>query len=150
MVEMKMLNTRILLSVFLTLIFLQGCAGGPSLHKIEKKMPSLAADQGRIFFYQANNYSGSGVEHEVRLNGWFIGKSVPGGFFFVDRDAGKYVIHCSSDTLTLMLEAGETRYIEVVPTIYGSNPLGVHIVPMSNMQGEGATRRLSYTGMAIP
>ncbi|MFC1636474.1 DUF2846 domain-containing protein [Planctomycetota bacterium] len=120
------------------------------MHKIEKKIPSLTANQGRIFFYQAKNYSGSGVEHEVRLNGWFVGKSVPDGFFFVDRDAGKYVVHCSSDTLTFTLKAGETRYIEVVPTIYGDNPLGVNIVPMSNMQGEGAMRRLSYTGTALP
>ena len=141
-----MSTIRVLLSIFITLFYLQGCASGPLYQEIEKKIPPLAADQGRIFFYQLNGYSGSGVEHDVRLNGWFVGKSVPGGFFFVDREAGKYAVHCSSDTLTFALKAGETRYIEVVPTVYGYNPLGVHIVPISNLEGKTTIRKLFYIG----
>jgi hypothetical protein len=130
-------------------LFVLGCASGPSFRQIEKKIPTLAAGQGRIFFVQSAEYSGSGGGHEVRLNGFYIGTSVPGGFFYADRDAGKYVVHCSSDTLKFTLEAGGTKYIELVPTLYGDNPTGVRIVPIHNAEGETMLKKLFYSGGAF-
>ena len=143
-----MSRIRGLLSISFICFYLQGCASGPSFQKIEKEIPALAADQGRIFFFQSAEYSGSGGGHEVRLNGFYVGKATPGGFFFVDRHAGKYMVHCASETLRFTLEAGETKYIELVPTVYGDNPLGVRIVPISHVEGEAMIRKLFYAGGA--
>jgi len=103
-----MLRIRVLLTIVFIGLYVQGCAPGPSFQEIEKKIPPLAAGRGRIFFVQSKEYSSSGGGHEIRLNGFYIGKSVPGGFFYVDRDAGKYTVHCSSSTLKFALETGET------------------------------------------
>lgn len=143
-----MARTRGLLSICFVCIYMQGCASGPSYRQIENEIPTLAPGRGRIFFLQSAEYSDSGGGHEVRLNGFYIGKSVPGGFFFVDRDAGKHVVHCASDRLTFTLKAGETKYIELVPTVYGDNPSGVRIVPIDSQEGDRMVKKLSYAGGA--
>ena len=143
-----MLRIQIPLSIVCTGLCLLGCASGPSYRQIENEIPTLAADRGRIFFVQSSEYSDSGGGHEVRLNGFYIGKSVPGGFFYVDRDAGTYVVHCSSGTLRFTLKAGETKYIELVPPLYGNNPSGVRIVPIDSREGDRMVKILSYAGGA--
>jgi len=144
-----MLRIRVLLTIVFIGLYVQGCAPGPSFQEIEKKIPPLAAGRGRIFFVQSKEYSSSGGGHEIRLNGFYIGKSVPGGFFYVDRVVGKHVVHCSSDSLTFMLKAGETRYIELIPTVYGVNPSGVRIVPIDSQEGDRMLKTLSYAGGAF-
>ena len=111
-------------------------------------MPTLAAERGRIFFVQSSEYSDSDGGHEVKLNGFYIGKSMPGGFFYVDRNAGKYSVHCASGTLKFTLEARETKYIELVPTLYGVNPSGVRIVPIDSREGQRMVKTLIYAGGA--
>ena len=143
-----MSRIRGLLSISFICFYLPGCAPGPSFRQIEQEIPTLAADRGRIFFLQAKAYSGSSGGHEVRLDGFYIGKSVPGGFFFVDRDAGKYIVHCSSDRLTFTLKAGQIKYIELVPTVYGDNPSGVRIVPLGRPEGQTMIKKLAYIGGA--
>ena len=143
-----MSRMRVLLSVLFIGFYVQGCAPGPSFRQIEKEIPALAANQARIFFLQSTEYSGSDRAHEVRLNGFYIGKSVPGSFIFVDRNAGTYMVHCSSDRPTFTLKAEETKYIELVPTVYGDNPLGVRIVPISHEEGEAMIRKLAFAGRA--
>lgn len=143
-----MARMRGLISICLICFYLEGCASGPSYHQVEKKLTTLTAERGRIFFFQSAEYSGLDGGYEIRLNGFYIGTSVPGGFFYVDRNAGKFTVHCASDTLRFNLEAGETKYIELVPTVYGDNPSGVRIVPIDNMEGETMLKTLSYAGGA--
>ena len=99
-------------------------------------------------FLQSAEYAYSDGGHEIRVNGFYAGKSVPGGFFYVDRDAGKYAVHCASGTLKFTLKAGETKYIELVPTVYADNPSGVRIVPIDSREGERMLNTLSYAGRA--
>jgi len=143
-----MARMRGLLSICCVCIVMQGCASGPSYRQIAEEIPTLADGQGRIFFLQSAGYSDSGGGHEVKLNGFYVGKSVPGGFFYVDRNAGKYAVHCASGTLRFTLEAGETKYIELVPTVYADNPSGVRIVPIDSREGETMVKKLSYSGGA--
>ncbi|MBN2315922.1 MAG: hypothetical protein JXM79_18490 [Sedimentisphaerales bacterium] len=143
-----MARMRRLLSVCFVCMIVQGCASGPSYQQIEKEMPTLSTERGRIFFVQSSEYSDSGGGHEVKLNGFYIGKSMPGGFFYVDRSAGKHSVHCASESLTFALKAGETKYIELVPTLYGDNPSGVRIIPIDSREGQRMLSTLTYAGGA--
>ena len=57
---------------------------------------------------------GAAIQPNIRLNDEIVGKSVPGGFFFVDRPPGDYEVRCATEvkrTMTFTLAAGEKRYV---------------------------------------
>ena len=98
---------------------LTGCASGPKYSETASTMPALGPGQGRIFFYRSSSMLGAAVQPEVRLNGQVVGKSVPGGYFFIDRPAGSYVASASTETektASFTLDAGETKYLKTTPT----------------------------------
>jgi hypothetical protein len=69
---------------------LGGCAAsGAKFQEMAGSMPSLKPGEGRIFFLRSSSIVGAAIQPEIRLNGQVVGQSKPGGFFYVDRAAGK-------------------------------------------------------------
>jgi hypothetical protein len=95
-------------------VTLAGCASGIKHKDILTSMPAVASGQGRIYFLRSNSFVGAALQPEIRLNGEAVGKSMPGGFFYVDRPAGKYIAAGSTEvekTVSFELRAGETKYV---------------------------------------
>lgn len=91
-----------------------GCAGGEKYGAVVDQFAPIPADQGRLFFYRSNSMVGSGIQPKIRVNGEVVGKSKPGGFFFVDQAAGDCEVMCSTEVkrkLTFTLAPQETRYV---------------------------------------
>lgn len=78
-------------------------------------MPRLGADQGRVYFYRVDAFTGGGMSATIRLDGAAVGDSVSGGYFFVDADAGSHQASASTKAVTkrldFNLERGETKYV---------------------------------------
>jgi hypothetical protein len=91
---------------------------------------------------------GAAIQPDLRLNGEVVGESKPGGFFFVDRPAGKYVASASTETektLSFVLDTGETKYVRSSPSLgllVGRVVLELETPEKANEELPG----LSYTG----
>jgi len=140
---------------FFVLIFLvvtfSSCASGPKYSSIKASLSNIGPDDGRIYFYRTANPFGSGIQPSVNLNGEKVGRSIPGGLFFVDRPAGNYEVVLSTEVdrkLTFTLDKGQTRYVRMSVTlgviIYRVFPTLVdEYKALSEMEG------LSYTGTEL-
>lgn len=125
-----------------------GCASGPKFDTISAQIPNLKKNEGRIFFTRAAEYQGSAVQPNIKLNGEVVGVSKPGGFFYVDRAAGDYVVTIATEvenSVSFRLNAAETKYIKTSPS-WGL--LVGRITPTieNAEQGKSDVRSLSYTG----
>src|SRR5213593_4777538 len=112
-----MVATKAFFVVAFSLLF-TGCATtGAKFSEMAANLGNLPSDTGRIYIYRAPFfYFGAGVRPEVKLNGEVVGKSVPYGFFYVDKKPGNYVIMTSTEVdrkLSLTLESGQTRYVRL-------------------------------------
>lgn len=107
---------------FIMPVCLLGCSvSGPLYTNVIKTIPELKANSGRIYFYREAAFKASAMrpaihinDKPIRLQGGEWGRSAPGGFFYVDRPGGKYVISCSTEVerrLSLILAPGQTRYV---------------------------------------
>ena len=93
-----------------------GCASGPSLRETQEALNPLDQNTGRIYFYREET-TPLLDQPKVYLNDEVVGRSIPGGFFVVDRPPGEYRARCSKrgwSSLTFTPEAGETRYVRTV------------------------------------
>jgi len=91
-----------------------GCASGPSFQDVQQAMPPLRAGEGRIFFLRSASMMGAAIQPELRIDEEVVGRSRPGGFFFVDRKPGSFVASATTEvetTLSFRLAAGETKYL---------------------------------------
>jgi hypothetical protein len=101
--------------VLVGVLFLVGCASGPSYTQVASTFTHVASGQGRIFCYR-NSAVGAAVQPDIRLNGTVIGKAVPQGFFYVDRPAGTYELSASTEatrSLSINLEPGDEKYVRL-------------------------------------
>lgn len=113
-----MRRTLYLLLAGLCAAVLSACAVGPGYHEAAASFPPLAKDHGRIFFLRENTMIGSALQPDIYLNGMVVGRSVAGGFFFVDELPGTYTVRTSvliTEKISFELAAGETRYIRTQP-----------------------------------
>ena len=98
-----------------TILFGAACAHtGPKF--ADTPIPALNAGQARIFVYRKGVMFGAAIQPKVKLNGERIGKTVPGGFFFVDRDPGDYKISSATEVeecVMLHLTEGQTNYVRM-------------------------------------
>lgn len=129
------------------LMFLAGCASGPSYQEAVGNIPVAAADQGRIYVYRVTTL-GTAVQPAVRINGEQVGKAVPKGFFYVDRPAGNYQISASTEAtrdLTVSLEAGEEKYVRLEMKM---GVLAGHVKPVLVDREEGLAeiQKTKYIG----
>ncbi|NRF65905.1 DUF2846 domain-containing protein [Aquincola sp. S2] len=96
-----------------------GCASGPKYAEVAKSIPTLKAGEGRIYFFRSSSMFGAAIQPEIKLNDQVVGSSQPGGFFYVDRPAGKHVASASTETektASFQLDAGETKYLRTSPS----------------------------------
>jgi hypothetical protein len=108
------------------LLLLAGCSG-PKYMNMASSLPVLKPGEGRIYFYTAQEVTGSSGQPQVRLNRQVVGRSKPGSFFYVDRPAGNYVVTTqlwTGDGLSFVLNAGETRYVSFSSSSLGSTGYG--------------------------
>jgi hypothetical protein len=110
---LKAVARRVIAGVFLLL--LGACASGPQFSQMQNSMPAVAGDNGRIFVYRST-VLGAAIQPSVKINGDVVGSAVPRGFFYVDRSPGDYEIATITEvtrTLSLHLDAGQTRYVRL-------------------------------------
>lgn len=112
------------------------------------RLPALKAGYGRVYFTRPGDLQGSAVQPEIRMNNEVVGRSVPGGFFFVDRPPGQYSVATATEVenvVTFQLAAGESKYLKtaVTPGIFVG-----HITPTLEFpeQGQSDVGRLRYVG----
>jgi len=112
--------TRMLLATVAVTSLLAGCASGVKHSEMAASLPSVKAGEGRIYFMRSASMFGAAIQPDIRLNNEVVGESKPGGFFFVDRPAGKYIASASTETektLSFVLDAGETKYVRSSPSL---------------------------------
>ena len=96
-----------------------GCASGVKHKDMQASMAPLKSGEGRVYFFRSSSPFGAAIQPEIRLNNEVVGKSIPGGFFYVDRPAGNYVAAASTETektASFALAAGETKYLRSSPS----------------------------------
>jgi hypothetical protein len=128
---------------------LVGCAtSGMRCSEMTSSMAPLKPDEGRIFFYRAASPFGAAVQPEIKLNGVAVGTSKPGGFFYVDRPAGTYEAHASTEVdrmVSFALAPGETKYIRTSPS-FGVLIGRINFKLMNPSEAEAEMASLHYTG----
>jgi hypothetical protein len=139
---------RALIAASAVALLATGCASGPEFKDVASSIPTIKEAQGRIYFYRSGTMFGAAIQPEIHLNDQVVGKSRPGGFFYVDEPAGDYVVSTTTETtktLSFHLDAGETKFVK---TSIGLGVLVGHIVP-SLESADDANRHLEglhYTG----
>ena len=127
---------------------LASCASPRGLDEPPLQMPPLKPGFGRVYFSRAGEYVGAAVQPEIRMNNEVVGRSVPGGFSYVDRSPGKYAVTTATEVenaVTFQLAAGETKYIKTTVT---PGILVGHVTPTLEFpeQGQSDISRLRYVG----
>lgn len=111
--SMKNLYRTLVLSTGVAMLA-AGCASGPQYKDIASSIPTLAPDHGRIYFFRDSAFGGAAIQPEIRLNEQVVGRSIPGGFFYVDENPGSYTVSTTTETkktITFALRAGDTKYV---------------------------------------
>lgn len=137
--------------VMLLTIMVSACASGPKLAEMKSAIPTLKADQGRIYFYRSSSMMGAAIQPSIMLNGKVVGDSKPGGFFFVDQAPGAKEVSTSTEVekkLTFTLEAGQTRYVK---TVIGFGFAVGRVQPelVDNATGQKELEDTSYIGLPL-
>lgn len=133
------------------IVALTGCAAsGPKFSELQASTPALKADQGRVYFYRSSSMFGAAIQPAISFDGKEVGKSQPGGYFYVDTVAGSHEASASTEAtnkLTFVMDKGETKYVRTSPQL---GLLAGHIVPelVSAEEAKKALPDLSYTGQA--
>lgn len=140
---------RLLLAGF-AVSLMAGCASGVKHSDMASSIPTLKQGEGRVYFMRSASMFGAAVQPDIRLNGDVVGESKPGGFFFVDRPAGKYVASTSTETektLSFALDDGETKYVKSYP-VFGVVVGRVVLELETPEKAKTALTDLAYTGEA--
>ncbi|MBV8665929.1 MAG: DUF2846 domain-containing protein [Burkholderiaceae bacterium] len=130
-------------------VALTGCAAsGPKYKEMEKSVPSLQANQGRVFFLREDTFVGGGLRPDIKFDDAVVGVSKPGGFFYIDAAPGPHKVSTATEMenkLTFVLDAGETKYVK---TSVSMGILVGHVVPelISVNDAEKVLPDLSYIG----
>jgi len=127
---------------------LASCASPRGLDEPQVQIPALKPGYGRVYFTRPGELTGSAVQPEIRMNNEVVGRSVPGGFTYVDRPPGQYAVTTATEVenaVTFRLAAGETKYIKTAVT---PGILVGHVTPTLEFpeQGQSEISRLRYVG----
>ena len=128
---------------------LTGCAAtGPKFAEQQSSTPKLSADKGRVYFYRKDSFVGGGLRPEIRLDGAVVGKSQPGGYFYVDATPGSHEAATSTEVenkLSFVVDKGETKYVR---TKVSMGVLVGHVTPelVGSAEAQPELSDLHYTG----
>lgn len=99
----------------LAVALLSGCAAsGHSYVTVSSALPPLKDNGCRVFFYRTDSMVGAAMQPEIRLDNQVVGKSQPGGFFYVDTHPGRHLATSQTETearLEFDIQAGQTVYV---------------------------------------
>jgi hypothetical protein len=130
-------------------IALTGCAAsGPKFSEMQASAPALKGDQGRVYFYRNGSMFGAAMQPALTLDGKEVGKSQPGGYFYVDTVSGSHEASASTEAtnkVSFVLAKGEVKYVRTSPQM---GLLVGRVVP-ELVGADEATKELpelSYTG----
>lgn len=144
---MKLLKFAVIGAV----IALTGCAAsGPKFSAMQASTPAVNADQGRVYFYRKDSMFGAALQPAVVMDGAEVGKSQPGGYFYVDAPSGSHEASTSTEAtnkVSFVLEKGEVKYVRTAPSI---GLLVGRVVPelVNADEANKELNDLSYTGKA--
>lgn len=133
--------------LLVVLFFMGGCASGPTYLEMAQSIRELPQDTGRVYFYRTSAL-GAALQPAVKMNNEVVGKATAQGFFYADKEPGKYEIMTSTEVdrkLSLLLEAGQTRYVR-----FGVS-MGFfvgHVYPelVSTEEGQEQIKECKFTG----
>ena len=111
--KMKAVTTLLMASA----LAIGGCASGAKFNDYAAKLPPPKLGDGRIWFYRPQKLLGAAIQPTVYLNREAVGTAKPGGFFHVDRPAGRYEVTCKtewSDSTSFSLAPQSTKYIRLI------------------------------------
>jgi hypothetical protein len=136
------------LPLLLVVFLLASCASPRGLDEPPFQPPALKPGYGRVFFTRAGDLGGAAIQPEIRMNNEVVGRSVPGGFSYIDRPPGKYTVTTATEVenaVTFQLAAGETKYIKTAVT---PGILVGHVTPTLEFpeQGQSDIGSLRYVG----
>ncbi|RAS05035.1 DUF2846 domain-containing protein [Cupriavidus alkaliphilus] len=142
---------RMLIAGLAASSLLAGCASGVKHADMAASIPTLKPNEGRVYFLRSASMFGAAIQPDLRLNNQVVGESKPGGFFFVDRPAGKYVASAATETektLSFVLDAGETKYVRSSPSM--GLMVGRVVLDLETPEkAQAELASLSYTGDVV-
>ena len=104
----------------LAAVFLSGCsATGPTYASMSGVMPALPENGCRVVFYRADSGLGIAVQPEIRLNSMVVGRSVSGGFFYVDTPPGRHLATSQTEVEARLELAAARRTHEMLAEAAG-------------------------------
>ena len=83
--------------IVISAVLLVSCASGVPFTKMNPSLNPEIPNSGRIFFYRVTGLGGAAIQPDIMMNGEKVGKSIPQGFFYVDRPAGEYTVATSTE-----------------------------------------------------
>ncbi|WP_293801935.1 DUF2846 domain-containing protein [uncultured Bosea sp.] len=110
----KIMNKNVAAAMLVSLS-LGACATGREFAEVSSSIPKLNPQNGRIYFYRNNDLPGWAVQPNIHLNDEVVGKSQPGGFFYVDKPEGDYRVSTTTEvtnTVNFHLARNETKYVK--------------------------------------
>lgn len=136
------------LPLLLVGLFLGSCASPRGLDEPPLQLSALKPGYGRVYFVRPGELVGVAIQPEIRMNNEVVGRSVPGGFSYVDRPPGTYAVTTATEVenaVTFQLAAGETKYIKTTVT---PGILVGRVTPTLEFpeQGRSDVNRLRYVG----
>jgi len=143
-----MLRTLPSLSIVLaSLLFVAGCASGPTYADLSHRIPPIPEGQGRLYFYRPSSMA-AGLRPAIRVNDRVVGDATSKAWLFADFEPGSYTIKTSTlmeHSLTLELGPGQERYVVLRSSV---GLLAGHVYPRlaSNDEGRRALQGLAYVG----
>jgi len=112
---MKSVRAGVVAWAWLALALLSGCAAsGRSYMAVSSELPAIKENGCRVVFYRTDSMVGAALQPEIRLDHQVVGKSQPGGFFYVDTHPGRHVATSQTETeasLEFDVQAGQTVYV---------------------------------------
>jgi hypothetical protein len=102
------------LSLLSLLFLIISCASGVPYLEMNPSLEPENSGTGRIFFYRVTGFGGAAIQPEIFLNEEKVGRSIPQGFFYLDKPPGEYVVVTTTEVkrkCSFVLEEGQTRYI---------------------------------------
>lgn len=127
---------------------LASCASGMKHAQLVSHMPTIQPNFGRIFFYRDRSMAGAIIQADIKLNGEVVGRSVPGGFFYVDKPSGNYKVACTTEakrSVTFTLAPGQVRYVRT-KIAFGVMVGRLHPVLEEEEQAQKILAKASYIG----
>jgi hypothetical protein len=79
---------------------------------MQASAPTLKGDQGRVYFYRNSSMFGAAMQPALTLDGKEVGKSQPGGYFYVDTVSGSHEASASTEAtnkVSFVLAKGESN-----------------------------------------